>query len=97
VNFLSAEGNNDHSEYFAVNLFDPQESQIKPRPVIQLGLEVFNAAQPDQPSQRELWPWLASLALVVLILEWWAYHRRTFIPGSIQKYWRQFFHSSRQA
>jgi hypothetical protein len=95
VNFLSAEGKNDRSEYFAVNLFDPQESHIKPSPVIHLGLDVFNAAQADRPNRRELWPWLASLALALLLLEWWAYHRR-ILPGSASKYWQNFIRRSRQ-
>jgi hypothetical protein len=28
--------------------------------------------------QRELWAWLAMLALVVLVIEWQVHHRRQF-------------------
>ncbi|NMB90708.1 MAG: hypothetical protein GYA17_20305, partial [Chloroflexi bacterium] len=33
--------------------------------------------------RRELWPWLAALALLVLLLEWGLYHRRPLLPPGL--------------
>lgn len=63
---------------FAVNFLDARESAIAPDPDVALraagaatdvnGLQV-------QLSQREIWPILAALALVALLVEWWIYQR----------------------
>jgi hypothetical protein len=61
---------------FAVNLFSPEESQIAPRDAIQIGQSDVVPGQTDeQYGEREFWPWLAVLALAVLLAEWWVYHR----------------------
>ena len=75
VNLIS--GDSRRVEYFAVNLFDEGESNIQPRESIQVGQEDVAPAQSGQIGQRELWSWLAALALLVLIIEWQVYHRRT--------------------
>nr|MBN1229171.1 hypothetical protein [Anaerolineae bacterium] len=65
---------------FAVNLFSPFESDIAPRGSVLIGqLEIGDVAPEDEYGQRELWPWLALLALVILVLEWWVYHRGSTI------------------
>lgn len=74
VNFVS-EGANT-VEYFAVNLFDETESNIQPRASIQVGREAVTPTVSQQIGQRELWPWLAALALLVLMIEWQVFHRR---------------------
>jgi len=60
---------------FAVNLFDPAESQLRPRPEITLGAQTIGQTAREQVGQRELWPWLAWAALALLLAEWWYYHR----------------------
>jgi hypothetical protein len=30
--------------------------------------------------QREYWPWAALLALLILLIEWYVYHRRLRAP-----------------
>jgi hypothetical protein len=63
---------------FAVNLFDPNESAIAPRPELTLGGTVISQAQAvEEIGQRELWSLLALIGLVVLLIEWWVYHRRS--------------------
>jgi Ca-activated chloride channel family protein len=74
VNFLSKDST--RVEYFAVNLFDENESNIQPRASIQVGSEVVAPTASRQLGQRELWTWLAGLALLVLMIEWQVYHRR---------------------
>jgi hypothetical protein len=76
VNFISKGGS--QVEYFAVNLFDPAESDIRPRATLQIGSVTVASAATDQIGLRELWPWLAGLALLVLLVEWQVYHRRAF-------------------
>ncbi len=76
VNFLSKESSS--VEYFAVNLFDADESNIRPRESIQIGQASITQAASNKISQREVWPWLAVLALILLIVEWQVYHHRQF-------------------
>lgn len=72
------------AEYFAVNLFDPAESDIRVRPTIQIGRAAVTSAAPEKIGQLELWPWLAGLALLALLIEWQAYHRRSAPPLKIR-------------
>ena len=65
-------------EYFAVNLFDESESNIQPRESIQVGRVPVTPTVSGQIGQLELWQWLAGLALLILLIEWQAYHRRQF-------------------
>lgn len=74
VNFLSKDST--RIEYFAVNLFDELESNIQPRESIKVGQEAVVRTASQKIGQHELWHWLAGLALLVLLLEWQAYHRR---------------------
>jgi hypothetical protein len=63
---------------FAVNLFSPEESTIRPSETLQIGhITVTTADEAGDVGQRELWPWLAALAFIILMLEWWVHHRGT--------------------
>ncbi len=69
---------------FAVNLFDAAESNITPRTQITLGEAVISEAADEQElGQREFWRWLALIALLVLMLEWFVYHRRLAGPKGV--------------
>jgi len=67
---------------FAVNLFAPEESRIAPQDRIIIGeAEVGDAiTNQDAFGERELWPFLALIALAILIFEWWVYHRGSGLP-----------------
>lgn len=67
---------------FAVNLFSPLESRIAPVPQGSLQVGAVTVAPPDtdELGQRELWPLAAALALLVLLIEWYAYWRRLRVP-----------------
>jgi Ca-activated chloride channel family protein len=80
VNYLEEE----HStiEYFAVNLFSEQESDIQPAASISIARHPVTASPQDELSLRQLWHWFAAAALVFLLLEWWLYHGRSRLSGS---------------
>ena len=82
VNFISK--STRAAEYFAVNLFDPAESNIRVRPAIQIGRAAVSSAEPQKVGQFELWPWLAGLALLLLLIEWQMFHRRSAPPLKIR-------------
>jgi hypothetical protein len=71
----------DRNWYFAVNLFDPAESNIAPRPQdsIQIGYVEVAGQSEWQGTRREAWKVLAWLAMAVLLGEWYIYNRRVFV------------------
>ncbi len=71
-------------EAFAVNLFDPLESRIAPAKALQIGTLSAQSAPPTESGLREYWPWIALLALLVLIIEWYAYQRGIRFPRRVQ-------------
>jgi len=62
---------------FCVNLLDAAESNIKPRDELQLGKYTRVHATSLQRTNMELWRTITGLALLMLMVEWWYYHRRT--------------------
>jgi Ca-activated chloride channel homolog len=68
-------GTND--TVFCVNLLDAAESNIKPHEAVQLGKYTKVTATTKQRANMELWRTIATLGLLVLLVEWWYYHRRT--------------------
>ena len=74
ANFVTE--NSTRAEYFAVNLFDPSESNIQPRAELRIGAQSVAPAASQQVGLQELWKWLAGFALLVLIIEWQAFHRK---------------------
>lgn len=65
---------------FAVNLFDAGESRIGPRPALTIGASQVTGGDPNEVGQLEIWPWLALLAFIVLVIEWYVYQRGTNLP-----------------
>jgi hypothetical protein len=74
---------------FAVNLFNPTESKIRPQPTIRIGRGEVAASAREEAGQLEIWPWLAGAALVILLVEWWVYHRGSTLPTASG--WRGIF------
>ncbi len=62
---------------FCVALLDAAESNIKPREELQFGKYSKVSATSLHRANMELWRHIAAIALVVLLFEWWYYHRRT--------------------
>ena len=65
---------------FAVNLFAPAESAITPAAAIHIGQTAVSTPPASNIGQYELWPWLLAAALLVLLVEWWVYHRGARLP-----------------
>ncbi len=64
-------------ERFTVNLMDPKESALSHAGTAPLG-EVPTAIESGlQPMTQEVWRWFAFTAFLLLLLEWWFYHRNT--------------------
>ncbi len=78
---------------FAVNLFDPRESDLAPRGLvpdgvpesqaesykIKIGYNPVTGTQKPATVQKDIWWWLALGALGVLLVEWYIYNRRIYI------------------
>jgi hypothetical protein len=77
---------------FAVNLFDPRESDLSTRGQVPAGVSDAEAesykikightpvdASRDTPAEHEWWWPLTLLALGVLIVEWVVYNKRVFV------------------
>ncbi len=61
---------------FAANLASASESDITPH---SLPAASFTPSSGHRvPDNRDLVPWIALLALIVLSIEWWVFHRRVF-------------------
>lgn len=67
------------TDSFAVNLFDPTESDIRPNTTLRLqgstGETTVNSTTGEETGRRELWRALVYLGLIILGIEWWYYHR----------------------
>src|SRR5260221_7464937 len=68
-----------NTELFAVNLFDENESRIAPRTPT-FGSAAVDITGKGEIGQREFWPYVALAALLLLMLEWLAYHRGLRVP-----------------
>jgi len=61
---------------FAVNLLSTTESAIVPQSLQNADGGNIQEAAGVAMVNKEIWPWLAVAALVVLLVEWFVYHRR---------------------
>lgn len=77
---------------FAVNLFNPAESDVRLRTAetpeeteqaavasVRIGNIEVAAAAGAAPARKELWRWLLLAALAILVIEWYVYHRRVYV------------------
>ncbi len=64
---------------YSVNLFDEQESNIKPQPTLSIAGQPASAAS-GATSEREFWPLIITVALLLAIVEWWIYFRGRRLP-----------------
>jgi hypothetical protein len=60
---------------FAVNLLSPEESDLQPRDALKMQDGQTFGGENRARSNRELWGYVAMVALLLLGLEWWVFHR----------------------
>ncbi|MBK8933782.1 MAG: BatA and WFA domain-containing protein [Chloroflexi bacterium] len=65
---------------FAVNLFSPAESAIQPAASLSIGQVTADTTAEGNVGQREWWPWLVAIAILILMVEWWIQHRGPSFP-----------------
>jgi hypothetical protein len=68
-------------QQFAVNLFDPRESDLKPAAVLPIGHERVQAevSSGTQRSKIDLWKWVLIVGLVLVLFEWYVYNQRVYL------------------
>jgi Ca-activated chloride channel family protein len=66
-------------EQFAVNLLNESESDIKSSTRIRVSGQEVQSADLSTVSKKELWTILAFIALILIAVEWWVYHRRVLV------------------
>lgn len=79
LGIYSIQEGSDTVERFAVNLFDPAESAIRPADDVQLGQTDVVGQSRLENTRREAWKWILLAALVVLLGEWYIYNRRVYL------------------
>ena len=62
-------------ERFTVNLLNPTESALSYSPTVQITEPSVDVVAGLQPMAQEIWRWFALAAFLLLMLEWWFYHR----------------------
>lgn len=62
---------------FCANLLDALETDTTPRDAIQFGTYAKVASTTERQANLEIWRWFALTAFLILLFEWWYYHRRT--------------------
>jgi hypothetical protein len=67
------------TQRFTVNLFDPSESDIRPKPMIYTDYEEILGRAEWLSMRSELWRWIVIGALVLLAVEWYIYNRRVYL------------------
>ena len=61
---------------FAVSLLSEAESNTTPHDAINTRAGDVSGRPESFKSEREVWRWIAVVALAVLMIEWWCYNRR---------------------
>lgn len=64
---------------FAVNLLSETEGRLEVSPTLVFGTDPVAGRKSDERVYTPLWPWAIGLSLVVLMLEWWVYHKKAYI------------------
>jgi hypothetical protein len=61
---------------FAVNLLSQPETDVLAKALNIPGVGNLEGARSVAQINREIWPWVAAVGLILLLVEWIVYHRR---------------------
>ena len=64
------------TRFYAANLLNADESDIRPADELGLADRVVQARQSTAGRLLELWPFVVLGALVIMLLEWWVYNKK---------------------
>lgn len=64
---------------FAVNLLSDREGDIVPRETLVIGSTVTKGDLGTRAAYTPLWPWAVGVCLMLMMTEWWIFHRRARI------------------
>ncbi len=78
VGIYKVSGNNI-DEKFAVNLLNEQESDIQPVSKINISGQEITSSTYSSITNKEIWMVIILIAIFMLAIEWWAYHRRVLV------------------
>jgi len=80
IGVYTVETNGSPAQKFAVNLFSGQESEIKPSSLVTAApVESQGINGSAQNNRQEWWRIFAFLALALLVLEWFVFHRSSLV------------------
>ena len=82
VGFYQVKQGSEEKAYIGISLLDEGETELQSVETIQFNESAVSAAQQQIKIDHSLWSWLAFIALIVCIVEWWFYQRR---PGGIRR------------
>lgn len=61
----------------AVNMLDEAEGRVAARETVEFSIDRVEGLRPATASRNALWPWLLGVGLLVLMLEWLVYYRKS--------------------
>ena len=62
-----------------LNLLDGEESLTAPKDSLAFGKEEIHATEKARPRNQEVWTWIALVAFIVLMAEWWLYTKQAWM------------------
>ncbi len=80
VEALASDGEIVAEQYVAVNLFSGAESSVSPAAQIELLGSETGGPEDGLTARREFWHIPVAVALILMAVEWWVYHRGAEIP-----------------
>ena len=64
---------------FAVNVLSEREGRIDAVQTLEIGQDMVAGTAGDAGAYTPLWPYAVGFCLLVLMFEWWVYHKKAFI------------------
>jgi hypothetical protein len=72
----AVEWGDDRMLRLAVNMLDEEESDLTPAAELKIGGGAIQGQPTLKEINRDIWPWLAAVILLIALFEWYAFHRK---------------------